>query len=219
MNRISPIAFIVLMGVALAAAPASAARSQSGGMPDFRGEWHPVVGAGAVYQVEGRGQPAMTVEIAVVGQEAGGYWIENRVSAPEENIMKMLVTQGSPKRLIVKGAGQPAMELPVNMQAQVIPDTDLKQKAKQVGKEQVSTPAGTFSCDHYQMQERGTVDVWVTESVSPYGLVKMTSRDATMTLAKVVKGAKSRITETPQKLEIPQMPSLSDMMGGGRNRE
>ena len=214
MNRPIRIALTAFSVFALASAPSFAAYPRSGGVPQFRGDWHPVVGNGAVYQMETKGQPAISMEIDVVGQEAGGYWIENRMNAPEEMISKMLVTPSGPQRLIVKASGQPAMELPVNLQAQQAPQTDLKQTAKLVGKEKITTPAGTFACDHYQMNEQrsGTVDAWVTAAVSPYGLVKMTSRETTMTLAKVVKGATSRITETPQKIEMPKMPSLSDLM-------
>ena len=209
-------ALMSLLGLILMPAAAIGAPSRSGGMPQFRGDWHPVVGAGAVYQVDNKGQAGISWEVAVVGQEAGGYWIENRMSAPQEMISKMLITTGGPQRFIVKAAGQPAMELPV-MQAQGVPETNLKQTAMQVGKEQITTPAGTFSCDHYQMNERGgTVDAWVAASVSPYGLVKMTARDTTITLAKLVKGAKSRITETPQKIEMPKIPNLSDLMNKQR---
>ena len=217
MSRSIRIALTAMCAFALSSAPSFAARSGSGGMPQFRGDWHPVVGAGAVYQVDSKGQTGMSWEIAVVGQEAGGYWIENRMSTPEESIMKMLMTTAGPQRLILKAAGQPAMEMPITPQSRQMPETNLKQTAKLIGKEQITTPAGTFSCDHYQMNERGgTVDTWMTASVSPYGLVKMTSRDSTITLAKVVKGAKSRITETPQKIEIPKMPSLTDLMNKQR---
>lgn len=206
------IALIALCAVVSSVAPVSAA-PRSGGIPHFKGEWHPAVGAGAVYQLEQKGQPPMTWEVAVVGKEGDGYWIENRTTVPQEAIAKMLLTKAGPQRFIVKAAGQPAMELPA-MQAQGMPETDLKNKAKLIGKEQVTTPAGTFACEHYQVQDRsGTADVWVASSVSPYGLVKMTSKDATVTLSKLVKGAKARITETPQKIEMPQMPSLADLMG------
>ena len=217
MSRSIRIALTAMCVFALSSAPSFAARSDSDGMPQFRGEWHPVVGAGAVYQVDNRGEAGISWEIAVVGQEAGGYWIENRVSVPRESIMKMLVTTAGPQRLIIKAAGQPAMELPITPQSRQVPETNLKQTAKLIGKEQITTPAGTFSCDHYQTNERGgTVDSWMTASVSPYGLVKMTSRDTTITLAKVVKGTKSRITETPQKIEIPKMPNLTDLMNNQR---
>jgi hypothetical protein len=215
MHRTIRIALVGFFVFALSSAPAQAARARSEeGMPQFRGGWYPVVGAGAVYQVESPGLPSRSLEIAVVGQEAGGYWIETRTSVPEESIMKMLRVQGTPKRLIIKAAGQPAMELPATMQAQPAPGTNLKATAKLIGKEQITTPAGTFSCDHYQMSERGgMVDAWVAASVSPYGLVKMTSRDTAMTLTQVVKGAKSRITETPQKLGMPNMSSPDDQIG------
>ena len=210
MNRLR-VALIALC-LSLSALPASAAQSRSG-LPQFRGQWQPEVGSGGVYQLEQKGQPAMTWEVAVVGQEAGGYWIENRMNAPQEMIAKMLLTTSGPQRFIVKTAGQPAMELPVMQAAQGFPETDLQKKAKLVGKEQVTTPAGTFSCDHYRLEEQGGTDVWVAGTVSPYGLVKLSSKNTTMTLSKVVKGAKTRITETPQKLEIPKMPGLAEMMG------
>ncbi len=199
----SRIALVVLCSLAFGSVPALAA--SSGGIPQFKGEWHPVVGAGAVYQMEQKGQPAMSWEIVVVGQEADAYWIENRMNVPQETVSKMLIAPGQVKRLIVKTAGQPAMEFPV-MQAQGFPQTDLKQTAKLVGHEQITTSAGTFACDHYQVQEQGgPADVWVTPSVSPYGLVKLTSSGMTLTLAKVVKEAKSRITETPQKLDLTNL--------------
>jgi len=202
MIRKIQVALLALCSLAFGTVPAPAA--SSGGIPQIKGEWHPTVGAGAVYQLEQKGQPAMTWEIAVVGQEANAYWIENRTSVPGEAISKMLMAPGQVKRLIVKAEGQPAMEFPA--QAAGAPQTDLKQTAKLVGHEQITTPAGTFGCDHYQILERGgPTDVWVTPSVSPYGLVKMTSSGITLTLAKVVKGAKSRITETPQKIEMPNL--------------
>lgn len=217
MNRISRTALAVFFVLSLVSTPSFAARSDSGGMPQFRGDWHPVVGAGAVYQMESKGQPALSLEIAVVGQEAGGYWIENRMNMPQEMISKMLVTPEGPQRFIVKAAGQPAMEMPVNLQGRQGPETNLKETAKLIGREQITTPAGAFSCDHYQTNDKsGTTDAWVAASVSPYGLVKMTSRETTMTLTKVVKGAKSRITETPQKIEMPSMPNLADLMNDQR---
>ena len=127
MNHMGRIAFAVFCGLAMVSVPAVAAPSRSG-PPQFRGDWHPVVGAGAVYQMESKGQPAMSLEVAVVGQEAGGYWVENRMSVPEETITKMLLTQAGPQRFIIKAAGQPAMELPVmQAQSQGMPETNLKQ--------------------------------------------------------------------------------------------
>lgn len=54
----------------------------------------------------------------------------------------------------------------------------------------------------------------MTATVSPYGLVKMTTPETTMTLQKVITGAKTQITETPQKLQIPQIPGMPGMKPG-----
>ncbi len=201
-------------GIALSAAvwahPAWAAR---GGGPAFKGDWNPKVGSGAVYQLEQKGQPPMDWEVAVVGQEAGGYWVETRMTAPEEVVTKALILPGAIQRTIVKASGQPAMELPAMTAGQGIPETDLKDATELVGKESVSTPAGTFSCDHYQVREAGgTTDVWVAPQVSPYGLVKVSGPGTQMILSRLITGARTRITETPQKLEMPGMVDLSDLM-------
>ena len=101
-----------------------------------------------------------------------------------------------------------------------VPSTDLKQTAKLIGTESITTPAGTFSCEHYQDTAEGAaVDIWVTGQVSPYGLVKMTSNGTTMTLTKVITGAKSQITETPQKLEMPGMGDLSELMNSAAHEK
>ncbi len=203
----------ILFTFLAAACPAFAARG-SRGMPAFKGDWHPVVGSGAVYQMKQKNQPAMDWEVAVVGKEEGGYWVETRMATPEQMVMKMLIVPpGGIKRTIMKAGTEPAIEMPV-MRGHSAPETNLKESAKLIGREQVSTPAGNFACDHYQSQEgKITTDVWIAEQVSPYGLVKMESKDTTMVLSKIVKGATTKITETPQKFEMPKgMPNLSDLM-------
>lgn len=214
MSKIARIGLLAFLSLAVMAAPqALAARGgPPGGAPGFRGAWHPVVGSGAAYRLEQQDQPAMDMEIAVVGQEAGGYWVETRMFAPEEMISKALILPGQVKRTIVKAAGQPAMELPA-MNAPKVPETNLDKTAKLLGRETVSTPAGSFACEHYQSQEQdGVVDAWVAAQVSPYGLVKMKGPKTTMLISKLITGAKSRITETPQKIEMPEMPNMDEIM-------
>jgi len=74
-----------------------------------------------------------------------------------------------------------------------------------VGSESVTVPAGTFDCEHYRKQTaEGTVDVWVSTKVSPYGTVKMTSGQMTMVLEKVLSNETSHIKGEPQKFEMPK---------------
>jgi hypothetical protein len=50
------------------------------------------------------------------------------------------------------------------------------------------------------------VDSWIYKDVSPYGMIKSVSKDIEMVLIGYGTGAKTLITETPQKFEMPQMP-------------
>jgi hypothetical protein len=92
-----------------------------------------------------------------------------------------------------------------------------------VGKEDVKVAAGTFHTSHYREKNAmGNVDVWVDETVSPLGLVKvLTSPDvakdepeamrippATMELASTGKGAKPAITRKPKPYDEKKMGGL-----------
>jgi hypothetical protein len=44
----------------------------------------------------------------------------------------------------------------------------------------------------------GSGDTWVSEKVSPYGVVRHQGKNTTMVLTKVVTDAKDKITGTPQ---------------------
>ncbi|MCX8170198.1 MAG: hypothetical protein N3D72_03815, partial [Candidatus Methanomethyliaceae archaeon] len=57
----------------------------------------------------------------------------------------------------------------------------------------------------YQGPE-GTVDFWVYKGVAPYGMIKSQAKDFEMVLLSYGTGAKTLITETPQKFEMPQIP-------------
>ncbi len=52
------------------------------------------------------------------------------------------------------------------------------------------------------------IDTWVHKDVSPYGLVKSVSKDQEMILVGYGTGAKTLITEEPQKFKMPQMPGM-----------
>jgi hypothetical protein len=131
-----------------------------------------------------------------------------------EMVMKELVvmngTQPDIKRLIMQSPGQQAMEMPASMMGmmkQHIPsggDASSNGLGEKIGTESITVPAGTFECDHYQTQQDGsTVDLWVSTKVSPYGVVKMVSKDATMILQKVLANETSHIQGEPRKVQMP----------------
>lgn len=186
-------------------------------MPSARGIWNPVVGSGAAYLIESRREGKSEMEFAIVGTEmvAGktGHWMEMAFKGKEGlMVMKTLYVLDANsmqmKRMIMQAPGEEPMEFPMNMPMmggrKASPSVDIRNDAELVGMETITTPAGTFECQHYRQKDK-SADVWVSEKVPPYGMVKMVSKDSTMTLTRVVTGAKSRITGTPKKFDPMEM--------------
>jgi len=48
------------------------------------------------------------------------------------------------------------------------------------------------------------------KDVSPYGMIKPVSKDTEMVLIRYGTGAKTLITETPQKFEMPKRPQIPE---------
>jgi hypothetical protein len=177
--------------------------------PAMRGIFNPVVGSGGEYEMTTDKGTKMVMEIAIVAKESvagkDGYWFEMTMSNSPmgQMVMKSLtVVDGTDtvvSRMIMQMGTRPPMEMPPQMNkssAQKQP-ADIRDRAEDVGNETVTTPAGTFTAEHYKMKD-GTGDAWVAPKAGPYGLVKFQGKDSTMVLTKVVTDAKDKITGTPQ---------------------
>ena len=181
--------------------------------PSFHGEFKPVVGGWSEYQMTTKGNPSTKMKVAVVGKEGDAYWYETVMEGGRQGriITKMLVS-GDPgdtknvKRMIFKQGNEPAMEMPVEMMQQSAKGQKQKGKIIDKGTETIKVPAGTFKTQHMQYQDVETVDTWIYKDVSPYGMIKSQSKDFEMVLLGYGTGAKTQITETPQKFEMPQVP-------------
>lgn len=214
---------MAILGAAaiLTLATAGGAHAQMGmGMsgPSMKGLWNPVVGSGGVYEMTSSDGKKIQMEWAVVGKESvngqDGYWMEMTVDSERGTMVtKTLVmpqgTNTTVTRTIIQPPGQQPMELPPAMaqrrQHQV--PSDIRKEGKDLGKETVTTPAGTFATEHWQSNEGD--NVWVSPEVTPMGVVKTVSKDGnTMTLIKLDKNATDKITGTPR----PFNPM--GMMGG-----
>ncbi len=197
----------------LCLAPSGYAQFGKGGGPKFYSDFKPVVGGWSEYQMTGKGEQPSKMKIAIVGKEGDSYWYETVTETKREErvITKMLVSgnpedQKSIKRMIVKMGDQPAMEMPVQMM-QGSKEQAQRGKTIDKGTESVKVPAGSFTTQHMQYQDGETVvDTWVQKDVFPYGMVKSQSKESEMVLLGYGTGAKTLITETPQKFEMPQMP-------------
>ena len=174
-------------------------------LPKIQGIWAPVVGRGAVYQVT---TPEETVDLqtAVVGEEAGAVWLEEMVSgAKGELVVKALIGQDGIQTLIVQPPGKGPLLLPPGG-APGMPDPpsggsqdDVSRQGggELVGKEVLTTPAGTYNTVHFKVDE---THVWVTPEISPLGVVQLTSDKTRIVLKKLVSGALTRVTGEPKKL-------------------
>ena len=184
-----------------------------GAGPKFHADFKPVVGGWSEYQMTGKGESPSKMKIAIVGKEGDAYWYETIMETRQEGriISKMLVSgnpedQKNMRRMIVKMGNEPAMEMPIQMM-QASKDQGQKGKIIDKGKESIKVPAGTFTAQHMQYQDGEiVVDTWVHKDVSPYGMVKSQSKEFEMVLLGYGTGAKTLITETPQKFEMPQVP-------------
>jgi hypothetical protein len=129
--------------------------------------------------------------------------------------MKMLMVMEGPnpgaKRMIMMMNGR-AFEMPMNnpmmggqMSKQVPRDLRNDKSVVHVGTETITVPAGTYSCEHYRSSD-GAYDVWVSEKVSPWGLVKSIRKDVvTYVLTRQITDAKTKITGPVQPFNPMEM--------------
>lgn len=170
--------------------------------------FHPVVGSGSVYQTthtnSARSQEGQdTVEMSVVGKEIAdgkeAYWLEfGHAESGRQGTFygKVLITTDDFQfhRMIFAMPGQPAMEMPMNMSHSDRNKTaeDLGKWAK-VGTESITVPAGTFVCQHWKKDD-GKSEIWASDKISPFGMVKQISPEQTQVLVKVLTDVKDHIT-------------------------
>lgn len=206
-----------LLAVFIATGLAQFSTAQMGmhmGPPSIAGVFTPTVGAGASYEmVKKEGGEKTNFDIYVVDKDSSGaYWIEYAMQNPRMNgtmYMKNLIAkQGDDliiQRTIVQMPGHPQpMDMSSMMKMHPMQSqeskADFRANAENLGTETVTTPAGTFSCEHWRSKKDGS-EYWIADKVSPWKLVKMNSSGQTMTLVKLITDAKSHITGTPISME------------------
>jgi hypothetical protein len=179
--------------------------------PSFTKVFHPVVGQGAQYATTSK-SGTRTMAIGIVGKESvdgkDGYWMQFVMDEKGQTLVgKSLITAGDfqTHRAILQMPGRPAMEMPMNPNAQARAKMEESlQEWHSVGTETVTVPAGTFSCEHWKNDKNGS-EVWTSDKVTPFGLVKEAGSDSTMVLAKVLTDFPDRITGPVQKFDPQQM--------------
>lgn len=223
----------VLLVVAALLVAATPLAAQMMGMmpPTVSGVWNPTVGSGATYEMVDKNGQKQTLTFAIVGKEDSngqtGYWQEFQMtdkSGKPVVVQLLMVKDGlqmTTPKMILQSGSQPPMQMSMSTIMAMSsrggftppppPKADFRDTAERVGVESVTTPAGTFECEHWRNKD-GSGEIWFTPKLAPWGLVKMTSdKNGTMIVTKVITDAKSHITGTPM--------NMDDMMNGrGRGR-
>jgi hypothetical protein len=164
---------------------------------------NPVVGKGAEYEsTNSNHQGTRTTEMGVTGKESvdgkDGFWMQiiTTTGKGQPLVAKALMTKDDFQfhKMIMQVAGQPAMEMPFN------PSSGREQKMQDsinewhsVGTETITVPAGTFECEHYKNDSKGS-DLWASDKVTPFGLVKQVGKDNSMVLVKILSEVPDKIT-------------------------
>ena len=158
-----------------------------------------------------RNATKMTIEIAVVDKESDGYWVEFAANVPQMNgtsyVKELLVRHGDDlivERMIMQMPGRPPVDMN-SMPGRSIQSqksrADFRANAQNLGTESVTTPAGTFSAQHWRDSKNGD-DYWISDKVVPWQLVKMSGTDSrSVTLVRVITDAKTHITENPVSMQ------------------
>jgi hypothetical protein len=188
MRRVT-MCFLLMMFLCLAA-------SAQGVLGDvFSGKLvNPQVGAWTWYDISGgvtdKGEPLQLgmMRLAIVGEEKvggkQGYWLEMQyvpsVGYPSIYLMLLTGPASDPanvhKMFRREGTGKKE-EIPVADSNDAIAEgAKPEDKRKLLGEEDVKTPTGDVHSQHYEVAEGGDkLDIWLSESVCPMGIVKMNS--------------------------------------------
>ena len=176
---------------------------------------NPVVGKGAQYETVRSNADAgktQTMEMGVVGKESvdgkDGFWMQIVMTNEkgEPTLAKALISRDDFQfhKMIIQMKGQPAMEMPFNPSANR--ENRMAESMKEwhlVGNESVTVAAGTFMCEHWKNDKNGS-DLWASDKITPFGMVKEVSKSETVTLTKLLTDVPDRITGPVTKFD-PQM--------------
>ncbi len=147
-------------------------------LPSFIGLWNPRVGHGAVYAVTDRQGEVEGLDVAVLGQQGTDWWVEVAYHGLDERRVRQLVSSSGAVLAVVVEEGGARRELPAGAWqggGLPIPVTQVGQK---VGQEKV----GAFACDVYAVE--GGSRLWICPEVTPFGLVRLQSRDLKLELVR-----------------------------------
>jgi hypothetical protein len=185
-------ATLILIAIFVSPTPAAAQ------MGMLISDWNPKVGSGASYQLASDTGNTELELSAVATEDSGGktgYWIEltdiDTTNVEKDLMVALDSTHVHIARAIHQKPGADPMELPATAPDSVGPV--LSEVGELLGREDVATPAGTYSCAHYRAKD-GKWEAWFNKEITPFGLVKMTyASGAEMVVVRNLTGAKDHM--------------------------
>lgn len=221
---------VMIVAALLCLAIGTAARAQMGmdffKRPAIASLFKPIVGNGAAYETTSTdpgSEPKSTIEMIVVGKDLAdgkeAYWLEfgHQMKGMDGTVYnKVLISKDDFKihRTIMQIPGRPAMEMKVNPTSQANQRVEQEMnKWTQVGTETITVPAGTFLCQHWKKSD-GKNDIWASDKISPFGMVKEVNSSSTQVLVKVLSDVKDHITGpvSPFDPQVFQQIMMEQMM-------
>lgn len=186
------------------------------------------IGSSAQYTVTVGTMAPMSMKIGLVARTATGNTLETSIEGgPAARAGKMITqvtlppgSSGKVQKMLLQLGNNDPMEMPIEgAQAQQFSKPDPKTLVKE---ETIKVPAGSFKTKHYhdKTAQGDTVDFWVSEHVTPIGLVKMEAVPKSnpmiqgpikMELTATAKDAKPGITKAPKPFD--QAALMKQMMG------
>jgi hypothetical protein len=185
---------------------------------------NPVVGKGAQYQTTMAAQeniPAMIHDVTVVGKETvdgrEGFWLEigtqgGKNAGYVKFLMSFAKNDFQLHRMITQAPGRQATEIVWSHDTTENSEKTFEKsmgKWQNAGTELITVPAGVFSCKHWHLAEADPnsmdTDIWTSDKVTPFGIVKAVGAKRTMVLLKLISDAQDHLTGPVKKLDPQEM--------------
>jgi hypothetical protein len=161
-------------------------------------------------------QPGL-LRLSALEREGKAQWFEMGVTDHRQLTLRTKVlVEGpiaAPKRVlkaIVQPPGQQPLLLPDKLAAKQVPSFSSRptDKTRLVSRGRLKVAAGTFVCERHRSTSGPTRDIWLSEHVPGWPLVKLETPTVTVELAAHGMSARSQIEGTPLKLDEKLLQSL-----------
>jgi hypothetical protein len=191
--------------------------------PEFYHVFSPSVGGWSTYRITDPSGEAADLTFAIVTEEKGQYWLELRTVQEGAKAVAAFLVKGDPTDdenvLMVRAQdeGGPAMEISklnlekLRSRGQKAFGGSALAIGPKVGKlegmpdESISVAGKSLKCRHIRIvgPNDQTAEVWINDSVIPFGLVKLISGPEQILLTEFGKGAKPSLKGPFTPLEVP----------------